>query len=117
MLPDDCEWRGPGSSLEWIQLFHRGWVVATIRVEDGRVDVQTGCWSQGFRPRRPMATVEGAKRYVEAWWARWEPAIRQAIASKEAQRNNPAGLSWPEGYDPPVYPDIKVAPRRHRWRR
>ncbi len=112
MLPDDVEWR---QSESWIQLFHRGWPVATIRPrEGGGVDVQTGCWSQGFRPSRPMATVEGAKRYAEAWWTKWEPAIRQAIAGK---LHGPDELAMPEGHERPVYPDIKVPPRPHRRRR
>ena len=111
MLPDDVEWRDTGN---WVQLVHRGLPVATIYPREGFVEVATRSYIQGYQHSRRLATVEGGKRYAEAWWLKWGGRARAEVARKLA---GSAPMGWPEGYDPPVYPDINVPKRPHRRRR
>lgn len=70
------------------RLDYRGYTLVVVEPEDGAVRVRTRCYSSVYQQSRLLATMEGGRRYGDAWLRKWGP---QAILDV----NNKIG--WIEG--------------------
>lgn len=112
-MDDTPQWRQAGDRLT---LWYRDYPLVHCDQEDGAVVVRTRAYSEGFQQRLDVATMEGARRYGDAWLAKWGAEAMSAVDSKihaAAIASQPAtGL---DALGRP-YPEIQVKPRKTRKR-
>jgi hypothetical protein len=106
-------WQQDGDGLT---LSYLGWPLVRCQVWDGAVVVHTKAYSQGYQHSRTMATLEGARRFGDAWLAKWGAEAMAAVRNKQFAVER-ASVKTPllNALGQP-YPDIKVKPRRPRKR-
>lgn len=94
-------------------LVYRGMVIAEYHVDGPGFRVTTRCYIAGYQMNRLLATQGGARRYVEAWLAKWGDDAKAEVRSRLAPappRTTGDCLGRP-------YPTILVRPRKTRKRR
>ena len=96
-----------------------GYALVHYDVDDGQgVRVVTRAYSEGFVHSRHMASADLARRYAEAWMAKWgEQAMREVrnkvMAAEAAKRTGPLLDALGRPY--PVV-EVKKRPTRKRLR-
>lgn len=98
-------------------LMYLGYALVHYDVDvDQGVRIVTRAYSHGFVNSRTLATEDGARRYADAWMAKWGEQAMGEVRNKlhaaaMEKRTGPLldALGRP-------YPDIQVKPRRTRKR-
>lgn len=94
---------------DYHDLRYRGVPIARIYLQDGGIEVNTRCYSQGFTRTHRLGTLEGARLFVDAWFRKWGAQAMREVDNKhhaaEVEAAYRASL-------PPV--EIKPDPRKRR---
>lgn len=110
MDDDEVSWRQVGGETCLVYL---GRTVLKYAPDGPGFRVTSRCYSDGYQQSRLLATQGGARRYAEAWLAKWGEAAKGEVRNKMApSRPQPTGdaLGRP-------YPQIHIKPRKPRKRR
>lgn len=110
MCDAEVSWKQVGEEA-W--LVYRGTALAKFRPEGPGFRVSTRCYIAGFQESRLLATQGGARRYAEAWLAKWGENAEAEVRNKLA----PAPQSSSGDCLGRPYPEIAVKPRKARKRR
>lgn len=79
-MNESPEWRHDGKRMT---LLYLEYPLVQYEVEqDGCVRVATRAYSEGFVHSRVLATEQGARRYADAWMAKWGDQAMREVRNK-----------------------------------
>ena len=110
LMDDAVSWRQVGKET-WLVYLERP--ILKYAPEGPGFRVTTRCYSDGFQQSRLLATQGVARRYADAWMAKWGDRAKADVRNKLAPASpTPIGdaFGWP-------YPQIVVKARKARRRR